>query len=148
MRGDATTSRGKKGDMTPRRRIETQWRVNSGGSFVICCTTTAMRRENNNQPKEGCAAKMGLTGAMDDGSVSCNDGKDASATTAMMPVQQGHWHGQNNGKDAKTTKGLEGGQEECGGGHDPFTMACTVMKALFCDGGGRRQEGGVNTTIS
>ncbi len=34
---------------------------------------------------------------MDDGSVGGNDGKDASAMTAMMPVQQGRWHGHNNG---------------------------------------------------
>jgi hypothetical protein len=59
-----------------------------------------MRNKHNNQPKEGCAAKMHLMAAMYNGSVSSNDGKDASATMAMMPVQQGRWHGHNNGKDA------------------------------------------------
>ncbi len=49
---------------------------------------------------------------------------------------------------AGTTKGQEGGQEEWGGGHDAFAMGRTVMKALFGDSGGRRQERGVNTTIS
>jgi hypothetical protein len=68
--------------------------------LIICRTTATMRREHNNQPKEGCMAKICLTVAIDDGSVGSNDGKDASATTAMMPVQQGHWHGHNNGKDA------------------------------------------------
>ncbi len=59
-----------------------------------------MHREHNNQPKEECAAKICLTAAIDDGSVGGNNGKDANSTTAMMPVQQGRWHGQNNGKDA------------------------------------------------
>jgi hypothetical protein len=68
--------------------------------LIICCTTTTMRREHNNQPKEGCAAKICLTAAIDNGSVGDNNGKDASATTAMMPVQQGRWHGHNNSKDA------------------------------------------------
>jgi hypothetical protein len=69
--------------------------------LIICRTTTTMRREHNNQPKEGCAAKICLTAAIDDGSVSGNDGKDASATTAMMPMQQGRWHGHNNGEDTR-----------------------------------------------
>ena len=30
-------------------------------------------------------------------------GKDASSTTATMPVQQGHWHGRNDGKDASNS---------------------------------------------
>ena len=64
-----------------------------------------MCREHNNQPKEGCAAKICLTVAIEDGSVGGNDGKDASATTAMMPVQQGHWHGHNNGEDACNNRG-------------------------------------------
>jgi hypothetical protein len=68
--------------------------------LIICRTTTTMRCEHNNQPKEGCAAKMCLTVAIDDGSVSGNDCKDASTTMVMMPVGQGHWHGHNNGKDA------------------------------------------------
>jgi hypothetical protein len=55
--------------------------------LIICQTTTLMRREHNNQPKEGCAAKISLTAAIYDGSVGGNDGKVASATTAMMPVQ-------------------------------------------------------------
>jgi hypothetical protein len=59
-----------------------------------------MHREHNNHPKEGCAAKICLTAAIDDGSVGGNDGNNASKTTAMMPVQQGHWHGHNNSKDA------------------------------------------------
>ncbi len=45
-------------------------------------------------------------------------------------------------------KGREGGQDEWGLGHDTFTMGRTVTKALFGDSGRRRQEGGVNTTIS
>jgi hypothetical protein len=67
--------------------------------LIICCTTTTMHHEHNNQPKEGCVAKICLTAAIDNGSVCGNDGKDASATTAMMPVQQGHWHGHNNGEN-------------------------------------------------
>jgi hypothetical protein len=68
--------------------------------LIICRITTAMRREHNNQPNEGCAAKICLTAAIDDGSVGGNNGKDASATTAMMPVRWGCWHGYNNSKDA------------------------------------------------
>jgi hypothetical protein len=68
--------------------------------LIICCTTTTMRREHNNQPKKGCAAKICLTVAIDDGSVGGNDGNNASTTMAMMPVQRGHWHGHNNSKDA------------------------------------------------
>jgi hypothetical protein len=49
---------------------------------------------------------------------------------------------------AGTTKGQEGRQEEWGGGHDAFATGRTVTKALFGDGSGRRQERGVNTTIS
>jgi hypothetical protein len=67
--------------------------------LIICHTTMTMSCEHNNQPKEGCAAKIFLTAAIDDGSVGGNNGKDASATTAMMPVQRGRWHGHNNGKD-------------------------------------------------
>jgi hypothetical protein len=67
---------------------------------AVLRTTMTMRREQTNQPKEGCAVKIYLTAAIDNDSVSGNDGKDASATTAMMPVQQGCWHGHNNGKDA------------------------------------------------
>ena len=59
--------------------------------FVICRTTTAIRGKHNNPQKEGCVAKICLTAVMDDCSVGGNDGKDASATTAMMPVQQGRW---------------------------------------------------------
>jgi hypothetical protein len=57
--------------------------------LIICHTTMTMRCEHKNQPKEGCTAKICLTAAIDDGSVgvSGNDGKDASAATAMMPVQ-------------------------------------------------------------
>jgi hypothetical protein len=55
--------------------------------LIICRTTMPMRGEHNSQPKEGCAAKICLTAAIDNGSVGGNDGKDASATTAMMPVQ-------------------------------------------------------------
>jgi hypothetical protein len=40
-----------------------------------------------------------LTAVIDNGSVGGNDGKDASATTAMMPVRWGRWHGPNNNKD-------------------------------------------------
>ncbi len=54
--------------------------------LILCCTTTTMRCEYNNQPKEGCAAKICLTAAIDDGSIGGNEGKDASAMTAMMPV--------------------------------------------------------------
>jgi hypothetical protein len=86
------------------------------------------------------------------GSVCGNNGKDASATAAIMPVQQRHWHGYNNGKrqrvrqqPAGTTKGQEDGQEEWGGGHDTFAAEHTVTKALFGNGLGRRQERGVNT---
>ena len=49
---------------------------------------------------------------------------------------------------AGATKGQEDGQEEWGGGHDAFVMGRMVTKALFGDGSGRRQERGVNTTIS
>jgi hypothetical protein len=55
--------------------------------LITCRTTTSMRCECNNQPKEGCAAKICLIVAIDDGSVGGNDGKDASATTVVMPVQ-------------------------------------------------------------
>ncbi len=68
--------------------------------LVICCTTTAMHSKHTNQPKEGCTAKICLMAMMENGSVGSNDGKDASATMAMMPVQRGHWHGPNNGKEA------------------------------------------------
>jgi hypothetical protein len=49
---------------------------------------------------------------------------------------------------AGTTKGREGGQEEWGGGHDAFATGHMVTKAFFGDGNRRRQERGVNTTIS
>jgi hypothetical protein len=68
--------------------------------LIICRTTMTMHCEHNNQPKEGCTAKICLTAAIDDGSVGGNDGKNASATMAMMPVRRGRWHGHNNGKDA------------------------------------------------
>jgi hypothetical protein len=68
--------------------------------LTFCRTTTTMCREHNNQPKEGCTAKICLTAAIDNGSVGGNDGKDASATMAMMPVRQERWHGHNNGEDA------------------------------------------------
>jgi hypothetical protein len=68
--------------------------------LIICRTTMTMHCEHNNQPTEECAAKICLTAAIDNGSVGGNNGKDASTTTAMMPVQQGRWHGHNNGKDA------------------------------------------------
>jgi hypothetical protein len=68
--------------------------------LVICRTTTAMCGKHNNQPKEGCAANICLMAAMGDDSVGGNDGKDASTTMAIMPVQQGLWHGHNNRKDA------------------------------------------------
>jgi hypothetical protein len=55
--------------------------------LIICHTTTTMCHEHNNQPKQGCAAKMRLAAGIDGGSVSNNNGKDASATTAMMPMQ-------------------------------------------------------------
>ncbi len=58
-----------------------------------------MHHEHNNQPKEECMAKICLTAAIDDGSVGGNNGKDASVTMAMMPVQRGRWHGHNNGKE-------------------------------------------------
>ncbi len=45
-------------------------------------------------------------------------------------------------------KGQEGGQEGWGGEHEVFTTGHMVMKALFGDDGGRRQEEGTNTTIS
>jgi hypothetical protein len=68
--------------------------------LITCRTTTTMRREHNNQPQEGCTVKICLTAVIDNGSVGSNDGKDASATMAVMPVQQGRWHGHNNGKDS------------------------------------------------
>jgi hypothetical protein len=55
--------------------------------LIICRTTMTMHREYNNHPKEGCVAKIRLKVAIDDGSVSGDNGKDASATTVMMPVQ-------------------------------------------------------------
>jgi hypothetical protein len=42
---------------------------------------------------------------------------------------------------AGTTKGREGGQEEWGGGHDAIAAGRKMIKALFGDGDGRRQEG-------
>jgi hypothetical protein len=54
--------------------------------LFICYTTTTMCREHNNQPKEGGAAKICLTAAIDTGSVGGNDGKDDSAMTTMMSV--------------------------------------------------------------
>jgi hypothetical protein len=38
--------------------------------------------------------------AKDNDSVGGNDGKNTSAKMMMMPVQQWHWHGPNNSKDA------------------------------------------------
>ncbi len=70
-----------------------------------------MCREHNNQPKEGRAAKMNLMAAMDDGSVGGNNGKDASAMTAMMPMQQGRWYGHNNGKDASNKGNVIGNNQ-------------------------------------
>ncbi len=43
---------------------------------------------------------MRLMAAIEDSSRGGNDGKDASAMMAMMPVQQGSWNGHNNGKNA------------------------------------------------
>jgi hypothetical protein len=60
-----------------------------------------MRGKHNNQPNKGCTAKMHLMAAMDNSSVGSNNGKDASATTAMMPVRQVHWHGYNNCENKK-----------------------------------------------
>jgi hypothetical protein len=81
-----------------------------------------------------------------------NNGDDASATRALAWTQQRQRCQQQRQRvmqqSAGTTKGREGGQEEWGGGHDAFATGRTVTKALFGDGGGRRQEGGVNTTIS
>jgi hypothetical protein len=54
--------------------------------LIIFRTTTAICHEHNNQPKEGCAAKICLTAAIDNGSVGSNDVKDASAMMAMMLV--------------------------------------------------------------
>ncbi len=70
-----------------------------------------MHGKNNNQPKEGCAAKMHLMAMMNNGSVGSNDGKDASTTMAMMPVQQGHWHGHNNGKNASNRGNMLGNNQ-------------------------------------
>jgi hypothetical protein len=121
--------------------------------------------EHNNQPKEGCAAKICLIVAMDDGSVGGDDGKDASSTAAMMPVQQGHWHGHNNGKEASNRANVLGNKQPSqwkdkradkrSGVEDMTRLQWSVWwqrlflvtKALFGDGGGRRQERGVNTTI-
>ncbi len=77
---------------------------------------------------------------------------DASATRALAWAQQPQRPQQKRQcvrqQQAGTTKGREGNQEEWGGGHDTFATGRTVMKALFGDGSGRRQEEGVNTTIS
>jgi hypothetical protein len=70
-----------------------------------------MHGKHNNQPKEGCAAKIRLMAAMDGGSVGGDDGKNASATTAMMPVQQGRWHGHNNSKDASKKGNILGNNQ-------------------------------------
>jgi hypothetical protein len=70
-----------------------------------------MLGKHNNQPKEGCAANMHLTEAMDNGSVGGNDSKDASATMAMMSVQPGHWHGHSNGKDASNRGNMLGNNQ-------------------------------------
>ncbi len=91
-----------------------------------------------------------MTVAMDN---SGNNGKDVSTTTAMMPVQRGRWHGHNNGKDTSNRGNVLGNiqlaqRKEWGGGYDAFATGCRGMKALFGDGGRRRQERGVNTTIS
>jgi hypothetical protein len=71
----------------------------------------AIHGKHNNQQKEGCTAKIRSTAAMDDGSVGGNDGNDASATMAMMPVQQGRWHGHNNGKDASNRGNVLGNNQ-------------------------------------
>ncbi len=44
--------------------------------------------------------KICLMGAMEAGSVGGNNCKDASTTMVMIPVQQEHWYGHNNYKDA------------------------------------------------
>ncbi len=79
--------------------------------LIIFHITTAMRGKHNNQPKEGCAAKIHLTVAMDNSSVSGKNGKDASATKAMMPVQQVLWHGHNNGKNANNRGNVLGNNQ-------------------------------------
>ncbi len=74
-----------------------------------------MHHEHNNQPKEGCAAKIRLTAEMDDGSVGGNDGKDASARMAMMPVQRRRWYGHNNGEDASNRGNVLGNNQPAQG---------------------------------
>jgi hypothetical protein len=38
-------------------------------------------------------------------------GKDASAITVTMPVQQGRWHGRNDGKDASNRDNTTGNNQ-------------------------------------
>jgi hypothetical protein len=83
---EATTSR-------PDKRTRGQCNNDDAVERNIICAA-----EHNNQTKEGCAAETHLMVAIDNGSVGSDDGKDASAMTATMPVQC--WHGHNNGKDA------------------------------------------------
>ncbi len=82
----------------------------------------------------------------------CNKGNDASATRVLAWAQQRQRFQQQRQpvrhQPAGTTKEQEGGQEEWGGGHEVFTTGRTVMKALFGDGGRRRQKGVVYTRIS
>jgi hypothetical protein len=49
--------------------------------------------------------------AMDDDSVGVDNGKDASATMAMMPVQQGCWRGHNNGEDTSNRGNVLGNNQ-------------------------------------
>ncbi len=48
-------------------------------------------------------------------------------TTAKTPATEATCYA----TTAGTTKGQEGRQEECAGGHDAFTTGRTVMKALL-----------------
>ena len=48
---------------------------------------------------------------MDSGSVGGNDGKDASASMAMMPVQQGLRHGHNKSKDTSNRGNMLGNNQ-------------------------------------
>jgi hypothetical protein len=79
--------------------------------LVICRTTTAMHGKHDNQTKEGCAAKICKMAAVDGGSVGGNDGKDASTTAAMMPVQQERWNGHNNKEDASNRSNVLGNNQ-------------------------------------
>ncbi len=62
MRGDATTSRGKTGDMTTRWRVERQQCINGGGSLAVAVAAAATPTKV--QPRWPVATKTPAATAM------------------------------------------------------------------------------------